>query len=296
LISLIIPTRDKAAVLQMCVDSILDKTDYPRYEIIIVDNNSIEPETFEYFASLADHGSIRILRYEKPFNFSAINNFAVRAAAGDIVGLINNDMEVINGDWLTEMASHALRPEVGCVGAKLYYPNDTVQHAGVILGIGGVAGHSHKYLTRGAEGYFARLMLVQNLSAVTGACLLVRKDVYLAAGGFDEENLAVAFNDVDFCLRVRQLGYVNVWTPFAELYHHESVSRGSDAVAGAVERFQKEIFYMLGRWKDQLRNDPYYSVNLTLDREDFSVAVAARRGAPPHLERAAGLARATEDA
>jgi GT2 family glycosyltransferase len=273
LVSLIIPTRDKADVLKMCVDSILAKTDYPRYEVLIVDNNSVEDATAEYFASLGAHGNVRVLRHTKPFNFSAINNFAVRAANGEVVGLINNDIEVINGDWLTEMASHALRPEVGCVGAKLYYPNETVQHAGVILGVGGVAGHSHKYYRRAAGGYFGRLMLVQNISAVTAACMVIRKEVYLAAGGLDEENLSVAFNDVDFCLRVRKLGYLNVWTPFAELYHHESVSRGSDAVPGAVERFQKEIIYMQERWKEDLRRDPYYSVNLTLDREDFSLAV-----------------------
>jgi GT2 family glycosyltransferase len=185
---------------------------------------------------------------------------------------MNNDIEVINGGWLTELVTHAVRSEVGCVGAKLYYPDDTLQHAGVILGLGGVAGHSHKHWKRSEGGYYGRLMLVQNLSAVTAACMAVRKSVYLEAGGLDEENLAVAFNDVDFCLRVRELGYLNVWTPFAELYHHESFSRGSDSAPGAVGRFQNEMFYMKRRWNKELRADAYYSVNLTRDYEDFSLA------------------------
>ena len=272
LVSLIIPTRDKADVLKVCIDSILAKTDYPRYEILIVDNNSVEQQTFDYFESLSAHANIRILRDERPFNYSAINNAAVKKAKGEIIGLINNDIEVISPDWLSEMVSHAVRPEIGCVGAKLYYPNDTIQHAGVILGVGGVAGHSHKYSDRDAPGYFGRLMLVQNLSAVTAACLLVRKEVYKAVGGLDEDNLAVAFNDVDFCLRVRQLGLLNLWTPFAELYHHESVSRGTDNAPDVIERFQREIFYMKRRWGDLLERDAYYSVNLTLDSEDFSLA------------------------
>jgi GT2 family glycosyltransferase len=273
LVSIIIPTRDKLDVLRKCVLSILSKTDYAPFEIVIADNGSVEPETLRYFSELSSARQATIIGYDRPFNYSAINNFAVRVAAnGSLICLLNNDIEVINGDWLSEMVSHAIRPDVGCVGAKLYYPNDTIQHAGVILGLGGVAGHSHKHSERESPGYYGRLMLVHNVSAVTAACLVVRKSVYLAAGGLDEDNLAVAFNDVDFCLRVKQLGYRHVWTPFAELYHHESVSRGPDSAPGALERFQREISYMKKRWRTELQRDSYYSVNLTLDREDFSLA------------------------
>lgn len=271
LVSLIVPTRDKAAMLRTCVDSIVRKSDYSNYEIVIVDNGSVEQETFDYFGTLADYSNVRVLRYDEPFNYSAINNFAMGAANGEVVGLVNNDIEVINHDWLSEMVSHTLRPEVGCVGAKLYYPNGSLQHAGVILGLSTIARHSHKYFDRSSTGYYGRLVLGQNLSAVTAACLLVRKEVYLAAGGFDEKNLAVAFNDVDFCLRVRQRGYLNVWTPFAELYHHESMSRGSDNVAGELERLEREIAYMKQRWGSELQEDPYYSRNLTQELEDFSL-------------------------
>jgi GT2 family glycosyltransferase len=272
LVSIIIPTRDKVDILRTCVGSVLNKTKYPRFEILIVDNHSTDPDTIEYLTTVTRLANVKVLRYEKQFNYSSINNFAVRQAAGHIVCLMNNDIEVINGGWLTELVAHAVRPTIGCVGAKLYYPDDTLQHAGVILGLGGVAGHSHKHYKRSEGGYYGRLMLVQNLSAVTAACMAVRKSVYLEAGGLDEENLAIAFNDVDFCLRVRKLGYLNVWTPFAELYHHESASRGSDSAPGAVKRFQEEIFYMKRRWGKELRADAYYSINLTRDREDFSLA------------------------
>jgi GT2 family glycosyltransferase len=169
------------------------------------------------------------------------------------------------------MVSHALRPEIGCVGAKLYYDDETIQHAGVILGVGGVAGHSHKYFHRGASGYFSRLKIVQNLSAVTAACLLVRKSIYEEVGGLDETDLRVAFNDVDFCLEVRKAGYRNLWTPYAELYHHESKSRGCEDTLEKVERFNGEVAFIQRKWGDALRYDPCYSQNLTLSREDFSL-------------------------
>ncbi|MCT7656483.1 hypothetical protein MBH78_21275 [Oceanimonas sp. NS1] len=180
-------------------------------------------------------------------------------------------MEPINPGWLSEMVSQVSRPEIGCVGAKLYYPNGTLQHAGVILGINGVAGHSHKYFNGNTAGYFSRLQLVQNLSAVTGACLLVRKSVFEQVGGLNEEHLKVAFNDVDFCLKVREAGYRNLWTPFAELYHHESVSRGAEDNPEKQARFQAEIAYMRKTWGPQLDNDPAYNPNLTLAYEDFSL-------------------------
>lgn len=271
LVSLIIPTRDKVELLRGCIGSIRAKTTYSNYEIIVVDNGSTEAETLAYFEELRKSDNIRILPYDHPFNYSAINNFAVSKARGSIIGLINNDIEVIAPDWLTEMVSWAVQPDIGCVGAKLYYADDTIQHAGVILGIGGVAGHSHKYFPGGAPGYFSRLMLMQDISAVTGACLLVRKEIFEAIGGLNRDALAVAFNDVDFCLRVREAGYLNVWTPYAELYHHESKSRGAEDNPEKAARFLREASYMTSRWAGLLSNDPYYSPNLTLAMEDFSL-------------------------
>jgi GT2 family glycosyltransferase len=254
------------------VRSILQKTTYPNFEILLVDNGSVEAETLEFFETIQrEDQRVRVLRYDHPFNYSAINNFAERHARGDIIGLVNNDVEVVSPDWLTEMVSHACRPEIGCVGAKLYYTNDTIQHGGVILGLGGVAGHSHKTAPRHSAGYFGRLKLVQSLSAVTGACLIVRRDVYREVGGLDEVNLAIAFNDVDFCLRVQAAGYRNLWTPYAELYHHESISRGQEDTPEKITRFQGEVRFMMEKWGEGLRKDRYYNRNLTYKKEDFSI-------------------------
>ncbi|HEY0179039.1 MAG TPA: glycosyltransferase family 2 protein, partial [Dokdonella sp.] len=225
LVSIVIPTRDRVALLRQCVDSIVEKTTYPRYEIVIVDNQSSEPPTRDYFASLADRIFIRVLRHDAPFNYSRINNRAVAACKGSVICLLNNDIEVITPQWLDEMVSQAVRPEIGAVGAMLYYPNDTIQHAGVVTGIHGVASHAYSGMQRGYPGNMGRARLVQAMTAVTGACMAVRRSVYEQVGGLDE-SLAVAFNDIDFCLRVEQAGYRNLWTPFAELYHHESASRG----------------------------------------------------------------------
>ncbi|MCZ6620137.1 MAG: glycosyltransferase family 2 protein, partial [Gammaproteobacteria bacterium] len=271
LVSLLIPTRDQLSLTRQCITSIVDLTRYHNFEIIIVDNGSVHPETLAYFDEIASD-SIRVLRYNAPFNFSAINNYAVRHARGSILGFVNNDIEVISEDWLTEMVSHAAREGVGCVGAKLYYSDGSIQHAGVILGLGGVAGHSHKHFPRDHPGHFGRLRLVQNLSAVTAACMLVRRSIFEEVGGFNETDLTIAFNDVDFCLRVRALGYRNVWTPYAELYHHESASRGHEDTPEKSKRFAAEIQFMKDSWKEELIHDPYYSPNLTRDREDFSIA------------------------
>ena len=272
LVSLLIPTRDKKDITEVAVRSILDKTTYSNYEILILDNGSVERETLDFFEQIQRESTrVRVLRYDHPFNYSAINNFGVKHAAGEIVGLINNDVEVISPEWLTEMVSHAVRPDIGCVGAKLYYGNNTIQHAGVILGIGGVAGHSHKQAERDALGYFSRLKIHQNLSAVTAACLLVKKSVYEQVGGLDENNLRVAFNDVDFCLKVRENGYRNLWTPYAELYHHESISRGQEDTPEKISRFQKEIDFMKSKWGEKIKLDPNYNPNLTLASEDFSI-------------------------
>jgi GT2 family glycosyltransferase len=271
LVSLLIPTRDGYALLSRCITSILEKTTYPNYEILILDNQTRDPKTLRYLRSLRNIKNLRAVKYDHHFNYSAINNFGVRRAKGSIIGLINNDIEVIASEWLTEMVSHVVRPEIGCVGAKLYYGNDTIQHAGVITGLGGVAGHSHRYYPKDAPGYFQRLQVVQNLSAVTAAAMLVRRSVYEQVGGLNENDLKVAFNDVDFCLNVRQAGYRNLWTPYAELYHHESCSRGQDDTPEKKVRYKKEVEYMQKKWGPVLRNDPYYSIHLTRNLEDFSL-------------------------
>jgi glycosyltransferase involved in cell wall biosynthesis len=268
-VSILIPTKNHHEILRVCIDSIREKTTYPNYEIVVVDNQSSDPETLRYFDEVTKTG-VRVIQYDKPFNYSAINNFAVEHSDGEVVVLLNNDIEVITPDWLTEMVSHAVRPDVGAVGAKLYYGDNTIQHAGVIVGLGGVAGHSHKHLPRDNPGYFRRLCITQNLSAVTGACLVVRRDSYLKVGGLESEELTVAFNDVDFCLKLGEIGLRNVWTPHAELFHHESASRGPEDSPEKIVRFQQEIAYMQERWGSRLRNDPYYSPILTLDWENFT--------------------------
>jgi len=272
LVSLIIPTRDGLDLIKQCVNSILVKTTYKNYEILIVDNNSGDPRTLDYFMDLAEDSRVRVLRDERPFNYSALNNSAVEQARGEYIGLINNDIEVITPEWLNEMMSLAIQSGVGAVGARLWYLTDTLQHGGCIAGIGGVAAHSHKHLPKGHPGYFGRAQLVQTLSAVTAACLVIKRSIYKEVGGLDEINLGVAFNDVDLCLRVREAGYRNIWTPYAELYHHESATRGYEDTPEKKLRFRRETLYMQKRWGDTLLNDPAYSPNLTLEREDFSFA------------------------
>lgn len=272
LVSLIIPTRNGHDLIKMCVDSIRQLTDYPNYEILVVDNGSDDPVTLSYFRELELDTRIRVVRDDRPFNYSALNNAAVIRARGEFVALVNNDIEVTEPGWLTELVSTAIQPGVGVVGAKLLYPDSTIQHAGVIVGFGGVAGHSHKYFPGEHPGYFFRIAAKQSLSAVTAACMLVRKSIYLEVGGLDEQNLAVSFNDVDFCLRVRDAGYRNVYAPRAELIHHESASRGDDDTPEKQARFERELHYMKSLWGNALLCDPAYSPNLTLIREDFSLA------------------------
>lgn len=271
MVSIIIPTRDHVDILRQCIDSILKKTLYLAYEIIIVDNQSELPETFDYFNKLRLDTNIKIVQFNEPFNYSAINNFGVSHALGDIIVLLNNDVEVISSDWLGEMVLQASRSEIGCVGAMLYYPDDTIQHAGVILGLGDVAGHAHKYMRRGSSGYFNRACAVQNYGAVTAACLAVRKSVFLEVGGLDEDNLTVAYNDVDLCLKVQEAGYRNLWTPYAELYHHESKSRGKDNTPEKKERYLSEVAYMQKMWGSVLVNDRYYHPAFTRTAEQFQL-------------------------
>lgn len=270
-VSIIVPTRDGYEVLSRCIDSVLERTTYPAFELVIVDNGSTCVRTLDYLSTIGMDSRVRVLEWDSPFNFSAINNFAVRQADGELLCLLNNDTEVITPAWLEEMAAQASRPEIGCVGAKLYYPDDTIQHAGVVLGIGGVAGHGHKFQRRNDDGYFGRLRLAHNVSAVTAACLVVRKEIYEKVGGMNETHLPVAFNDVDLCLRVRAAGYRNLWTPFAELYHHESISRGADSTPEKQQRAAREVRYMHETWGDALQSDPAYNPNLTLLFEDFSL-------------------------
>ncbi len=389
-VTLVIPTRNRLSVLRPCIESLCTKTTYPNFEILIVDNDSDDPETLQYlhlletegfkpnggaswpdrvasaddadasttvargfsppsqaepevarsfsprsadgdetegglkhrattetdgdadvghgFSSPSDLEStterglkhratsesadigrripIRVVRCPGEFNYSAINNFGVAQTDAALVGLLNNDLEVINGDWLEEMVSHALRPEIGCVGAKLYYPNDRIQHAGVILGIGGVAAHAWQSHPRGAAGQAHRNLLQQNLSAVTAACLVIRRDVFIEVGGLDEK-LRVAFNDVDFCLKVRAAGYRNFWTPYAELYHHESASRGAEDTLEKRDRFRGEVEYVMSKWGEQLLNDPAYNPNLTLTINDFTLALPPRPWPPLDSDTAA---------
>lgn len=275
LISIIIPTRDRLDLLRRCVESVLHLSSYPNYEILIVDNQSVEPATLAFFESLNGHPQMRVWQYDEPFNYSSINNDALLECRGELICLMNNDVEVITPDWMEELASHALRPRVGAVGAMLYYPDGSIQHAGVITGVHGVAAHPYCGMPRGFSGQMGRAKLTQSMSAVTAACLMVRRSVYVQAGGLDP-SLQVAFNDIDFCLRVGQLGFTNVWTPFAELYHHESASRGHEDTVEKRARFMGEVEFMIKRWGGQLERDSAYNPNLTLSGEPFTLAFPPR--------------------
>ena len=281
LVSILIPTKDHIDDLEQCLSSLYARTDYRNFEVIVIENNSTDEKTFAYYKEAEQkYENLKVVYYPSGFNFSAINNFGRQYAQGDYLLLLNNDVEVPAGSegWLTELLRQCARPDGAAIcGAMLYYPNETVQHAGVVTGLGGYAGHSHKYHKKGRSGYMFRMSTVQDFSAVTGACLLVRSDVYDQMHGLDEE-FAVAFNDVDFCLRVREAGYRIAWTPYAELIHHESISRGLDEQdEGKKKRFageQQRLYAIHGR--DNILNDPYYSPSLTKDREDFSESADLR--------------------
>ncbi len=274
LVTIIIPTRNLGKILNGCLTSIFEKTTYPNYEILLIDNGSDEPETLEIINkwSIKEPDRFRCEKLDIPFNFSIINNYAVSQAKGKYVLLLNNDTEVITPDWMTAMVEQAQRPSIGAVGALLLYPDNTIQHAGVIVGLGGVAGHSHKYFPAESLGYYNQLQTINNYSAVTAACLMCRTEVFREVGGFEEE-LQVAFNDVDFCLKLTQKGYRNVCLPHVKLYHFESKSRGYEDTPEKVARFAKEIEYMKDKWNTVFFNDPCYSINLTQDYEDYRIKI-----------------------
>jgi GT2 family glycosyltransferase len=276
LVSIVIATRDRRDLLQGCFDSIRKKTSCSNYEIIIVDNGSQEPEALKYLERLNESGHARVIRDGGEFNFSRLNNLGVREARGEYVLLLNNDIEVESPHWLSEMLSLAIQSGVGCVGARLWYPNGKLQHGGVILGLGGIAAHSHRGMPRGHYGYFNRASLTHTMSAVTGACLLVRKSLYQEVGGFDEKQLSIGYNDVDFCLKVRAKGYRNLICAEADLIHHESASRGEDLSGEKLERFELEGAVLRARWGDLLDRDPAYNPNLTDSAEDFGLAFPPR--------------------
>ncbi|MDP2407681.1 MAG: glycosyltransferase family 2 protein [Hydrogenophaga sp.] len=272
LVSIIIPTRNMVHLVKVCIESIKAKTRYKNYEIILMDNGSDDPAALAYFAEQAQADNFRVIRDDSPFCYSAINNLGAREARGEILVFLNNDIEIITHEWLDELVSQACRPGIGAVGARLLYPNGMLQHAGIVLGIGGWAGHSHKGFSSLALGYVGRASLISSFSAVTGACLAVQKQHFMTVGGFDEVHLRVACNDVDLCLKFTEIGLRNIYTPFASLFHHESATRGYEDTPEKMARFQQEVRYMWSRWPALMARDPAYSPNLTLDHEDFGLA------------------------
>ena len=283
-----IANKDHQSDLKRCIDSILEKSTYENYEIIVVENNSTTPEIFAYYKELQaayENGAtendrkIRVVTYTpkegETFNYSRVNNYGVSFATGEYILLLNNDTQVITVNWMEELLMYAQRQDVAAVGAKLYYADKTIQHAGVVLGLGAhrTAGHSHYGQHRDNLGYMGRLCYAQNVSAVTGACLLVKKSLYDEVGGLSED-FAISLNDVDFCLKLREKGFLNVFTPFAELYHFESVSRGLDDQGEKAERYNKESEHFRTKWKEVLaKGDPYYNPNFSLDRSDFALKI-----------------------
>jgi len=271
LISIIVPTRDALPLLRQCLEGVLEKATYPSFEILVVDNQSTDPEALAYLDNLAGRAAVRVLRYDRPFNYSAINNFAAGQARGEALCLLNNDTEVISRDWLEEMVGHLLQPQVGAVGARLLYSDGRVQHGGVAVGPGGCADHLHAELPRGHPGYCQRAVIAQELSVVTAACMLTWKHIYEQLGGLNEKHLPVAFSDVDYCLRLQDAGYRVIYAAHAELYHHESASRGIDSTWRERRRSRREVKYMRRRWRERMRNDPYYNPNLSYDQPNFTL-------------------------
>ena len=269
-VSIVIPNKDEKETLKKCLESIWQKTTYSNYEIILVENNSTTREIRDYYQELNGKNGVRVVYWDKEFNYSAINNFGISYAKGEYILCLNNDITVISPEWIEELLANCQRPEVGIVGARLYYPDNTIQHAGIVLGMGGCAGSLFVGLARSRGGYLHKAALQQDLSAVTAACFMVKKEAFEKVGGF-EEKLAVAFNDVDFCLKVRHAGYLVVYDPYAELYHHESKTRGYENTEAKKRRFQEEIEYMRCHWMPDILRDPYYNENLSLKASDYSL-------------------------
>jgi GT2 family glycosyltransferase len=270
-VSVIIPTRNRAELLRKCLEG-LSRTDYPNPEIIVVDNDSDEPEALAYFQQLRNEG-IAVIRIEGDFNYSALNNAAVRAARGEFLCFLNNDIEIIEPDWLQWLVSRAARPDIGAAGARLLYPDGTLQHAGVFIGIGGGAAHAHRFLKADERGYFDRSRLPQRVSAVTGACLVVSREKFSAVGGFDEKNFRVAFNDIDLCLKLNRRGWQSFYEPRATLFHHESKSRGSDKTKENRARFADELSALKRIWHTDEQRDPFHHPQLSPFCEQFVIAV-----------------------
>lgn len=273
LVSIIVPTRDRVELLRPCIDSLLGTTSYSPYEILVVDNGSSELATHDYLRTIAQRPTVRVLGYDRPYNFSAINNFAAAQASGSYLCLLNNDTEVIEDRWLTEMMRFAVRDDVGAVGAKLLYSNGAIQHAGVVVGMGDAAGHAHRFTRSDEAGYFRLPHVAHFVTAVTAACMVVAKDKFEAVGGLDEEHLAVAYNDVDFCLKLQEAGYRNVYVPHAVLLHHESMSRGDDKAHQHIDRYSRELATLQQRWGTKTYQDPMLNPNLDRYSETFIVAL-----------------------
>lgn len=273
-VSIVIANKDHIEDLEKCLKSIIEKNTYKNYEIIIVENNSEQLQTFEYYKKIQqNYGQIKVVYWEKQFNYSSINNFGVEVASGEYIWLLNNDTEIINEDCLQELLGYCMREDVGAVGSRLYYPDGTIQHAGVILGMGGIAGHAFACCEKEDPGYFGRIICIQNVSAVTAASILIKRAVFDEVGGLNEE-FAVAFNDVDFCMKVRKAGYLIVYNPYSELYHYESKSRGNEDTPEKVERFGKEVELFASKWPEILKKgDPYYNVNLDLDIRPYGLKI-----------------------
>ncbi|MDQ7084456.1 MAG: glycosyltransferase [Sulfurovum sp.] len=274
LISIIIPFKDRPELLKVCIESVLSLSTYLNYEIIGISNNSRETETFALMKRLSNSDKrVKFYDYDVPFNYAKINNYAVNTyAKGQHILLLNNDIEVISPDWIESMLTFSQRENVGAVGAKLYYEDDTIQHAGVSMGVLTLTGHNFRHLGREANGYMGRESVIQNVSAVTAACLMVKKELYTLVEGMNEEKLKIAFNDIDLCLRIQEKGYLNVFTPYCELYHYESLTRGYEDTPEKLKRFSAEVRYMQERHKKILaEGDPYYNINLSVENEDFAI-------------------------
>jgi GT2 family glycosyltransferase len=265
LVSVVIPTRDRLALLQKCLKSLRNQTDYQPLEVLVVDNGSRQRQTKSYLEDLKRQGAARVLPFPQAFNYSAMNNLAAQEARGELLCLLNNDVQAIESGWLTEMVGLALQPGVGAVGAKLLYPNDTVQHAGMVGGLFGVVAHAYLREPREADGYLLQLQTTREVAAVTAACMVIRRDRFLQVGGLDKRDLPIGFNDVDLCFRLLKAGYRNLWTPYAELYHWESASRGTEQRGADRVRFLREESVLGQRWRALTERDPYYNPNLSLD-------------------------------